>query len=136
MVAAIGTGDAFAKGRDFAAWLGLVPRQFSTGDRTGRISILTGHRHSLTKSESSKISRFGASYAPKIPLKSLPNLGLYVSQNQKKFSRFCGVRRKPCFCPPPRNQDPEPVVIEPCEADGTSKRSFQSTTRPKLLSWP
>lgn len=34
MVAAIGTGDAFAKGRDFAAWLGLVPRQMSTGDRT------------------------------------------------------------------------------------------------------
>src|SRR5215469_12488030 len=39
-VAAIGTGDAFAKGRDFAAWLGLVPKQFSTGDRTvlGKIS--------------------------------------------------------------------------------------------------
>jgi transposase len=34
MVAAIGTGDAFAKGRDFAAWLGLVPKQISTGDRT------------------------------------------------------------------------------------------------------
>src|SRR6187431_2052790 len=40
MVAAIGSGDAFSKGRDFAAWLGLVPRQMSTGDRTilGRIS--------------------------------------------------------------------------------------------------
>lgn len=40
MVAAIGDGAAFAKGRDFAAWLGLVPRQISTGDRTilGRIS--------------------------------------------------------------------------------------------------
>jgi transposase len=40
MVAAIGTGDAFSKGRDFAAWLGLVPRQISTGDRTilGKIS--------------------------------------------------------------------------------------------------
>jgi transposase len=40
MVAAIGTGDAFSKGRDFAAWLGLVPRQMSTGDRTilGKIS--------------------------------------------------------------------------------------------------
>ena len=60
MVAAIGTGDAFAKGRDFAAWLGLVHRQFSTGDRTGRISILTGHRHSLTKSESSKKFRGSA----------------------------------------------------------------------------
>jgi len=39
-VAAIGTGDAFSKGRDFAAWLGLVPKQMSTGDRTilGKIS--------------------------------------------------------------------------------------------------
>jgi len=40
MVAAIGAGDAFEKGRDFAAWLGLVPKQISTGDRTilGKIS--------------------------------------------------------------------------------------------------
>jgi transposase len=40
VVAAIGAGDAFSKGRDFAAWLGLVPRQMSTGDRTilGKIS--------------------------------------------------------------------------------------------------
>jgi transposase len=34
MVAAIGSGDAFSKGRDFGAWLGLVPKQMSTGDRT------------------------------------------------------------------------------------------------------
>jgi transposase len=34
MVAAIGTGDVFSKGRDFGAWLGLVPKQISTGDRT------------------------------------------------------------------------------------------------------
>jgi Transposase IS116/IS110/IS902 family len=26
--------DAFSKGRDFGAWLGLVPKQISTGDRT------------------------------------------------------------------------------------------------------
>jgi transposase len=40
MVAAIGAGDTFTKGRDFAAWLGLVPKQISTGDRTilGKIS--------------------------------------------------------------------------------------------------
>src|SRR5579863_8919597 len=30
-VAAVGNGTAFAKGRDFAAWLGLVPKQMSTG---------------------------------------------------------------------------------------------------------
>ena len=40
MVAAIGAGDVFSRGRDFAAWLGLVPKQISTGDRTilGKIS--------------------------------------------------------------------------------------------------
>ena len=39
-VAAIGDGSTFERGRDFAAWLGLVPRQISTGDRTilGKIS--------------------------------------------------------------------------------------------------
>src|SRR3984885_3054026 len=46
MVAAIGTGDVFSKGRDFAAWLGLVPKQFSTGDRTilGKI-LKRGNRY-------------------------------------------------------------------------------------------
>ena len=44
MVAAIGTGDAFSKGRDFAAWLGLVPKQISTGDRT----ILGRYRSAAT----------------------------------------------------------------------------------------
>jgi len=32
-VAAIGNGAAFRKGRDFAAWLGLVPKQHSTGGK-------------------------------------------------------------------------------------------------------
>jgi transposase len=40
VVAAIGNGAGFRQGRDFGAWLGLVPRQDSTGDRTklGKIS--------------------------------------------------------------------------------------------------
>jgi transposase len=40
LVAAIGTGEAFERGRDFGAWLGLVPRQYSTGGCSvlGRIS--------------------------------------------------------------------------------------------------
>jgi len=40
VVAAIGAGEAFERGRDFGAWLGLVPRQYSTGGRPilGRIS--------------------------------------------------------------------------------------------------
>lgn len=40
VVAAIGAGEAFERGRDFGAWLGLAPRQYSTGGRPilGRIS--------------------------------------------------------------------------------------------------
>ena len=40
IVAAIGNGAAFARGRDFSAWIGLVLKQMSTGDRTilGRIT--------------------------------------------------------------------------------------------------
>jgi len=33
IVAAIGNGAAFSKGREFAAWMGLVPKQYSTGGK-------------------------------------------------------------------------------------------------------
>jgi transposase len=39
IVAAIGNGAAFRKGRDFAAWLGLVPRQYSTGGKAKLLGI-------------------------------------------------------------------------------------------------
>jgi transposase len=38
-VAAIGNGAAFRKGREFAAWLGLVPRQHSTGGKAQLLGI-------------------------------------------------------------------------------------------------
>jgi transposase len=39
IVAAIGNGAAFHKGRDFAAWLGLVPKQHSTGGKARLLGI-------------------------------------------------------------------------------------------------
>jgi transposase len=39
LLAAIGTGEAFRRGRDLAAWLGLVPRQASTGGRAKLLGI-------------------------------------------------------------------------------------------------
>ena len=38
-VAAIGNCSAFRKGRDFAAWLGLIPRQHSTGGKARLLGI-------------------------------------------------------------------------------------------------
>jgi transposase len=39
IVAAIGNGAAFRKGREFAAWLGVVPHQYSTGGKAKLLGI-------------------------------------------------------------------------------------------------
>jgi transposase len=39
VVSAIGNGAAFHKGREFSAWLGLVPGQWSTGGKTKLLGI-------------------------------------------------------------------------------------------------
>lgn len=39
LLSAVGDGSAFAKGRDLAAWLGLTPRQHSTGGKTKMLGI-------------------------------------------------------------------------------------------------
>jgi transposase len=39
LIAAAGDGRQFKKARDLAAWLGLVPRQYSTGGRTTLLGI-------------------------------------------------------------------------------------------------
>ncbi len=39
LVAAIGTGSSFGKARDLSAWLGLVPRQVTTGGKAKLIGI-------------------------------------------------------------------------------------------------
>ena len=47
MVAAIGNGAAFRNGRDFAAWLGLVPRQHSTGGKPQTVRHQQAREHLL-----------------------------------------------------------------------------------------
>ena len=69
VVAAIGTGEAFDRGRDFGAWLGLVPRQYSTGGR----SILGG------------ISKRGSRYLRTLFIQAAKVL-LMRPQNWEKFS--------------------------------------------------
>jgi transposase len=39
VIAAIGNGAAFRKGRDFAAWMGVVPREYSTGGKQRLLGI-------------------------------------------------------------------------------------------------
>ena len=39
LVAAVGRAESFGRGRDLAAWLGLVPRQFTTGGKPKLLGI-------------------------------------------------------------------------------------------------
>ena len=39
LIAAIGNGAAFRKGREFAAWIGVVPREYSTGGKQKLLGI-------------------------------------------------------------------------------------------------
>lgn len=49
LVAAVGTGSSFGKGRDLAAWLGLVPRQVTTGGKAKLIGISKHGKQYLRK---------------------------------------------------------------------------------------
>jgi transposase len=49
VVASIGNGAEFRKGRSFAAWLGLVARQESTGGRQKLLSISKRGNHYLRR---------------------------------------------------------------------------------------
>src|SRR5260370_32550488 len=40
IVAAIGNGSAFRKGREFSAWLGIGPRQYSMGGKARLLGII------------------------------------------------------------------------------------------------
>ena len=49
VVASIGNGAEFRKGRSFAAWLGLVPKQESTGGKQKLLSISKRGNHYLRR---------------------------------------------------------------------------------------
>jgi hypothetical protein len=53
IVAAIGNGAAFHKGREFPSWLGLVPRQHSTGGKARLFGISKRGNSYLRKTHSS-----------------------------------------------------------------------------------
>jgi transposase len=58
LLAAIGDGSAFAKGRDLAARLGLTPRQHSTGGRTKLLGISKrGNKYLRTQLLAAKLAR-------------------------------------------------------------------------------
>jgi len=72
IVAAIGNGATFNKGRSFAAWLGLVPRQWSTGGKTTLLGI--GKR--------------GNPYLRKLFILGAQSLMMHMSNSQRPYMQW------------------------------------------------
>jgi len=81
IVAAIGNGSAFRKGREFSAWLGLVPRQHSTGGKARLYGI----------------SKRGNSYLRKILVHGARSAVLRVKRERSPFGPWLDAleRRAP-----------------------------------------
>lgn len=97
MVAAVGSGQAFGKGRDLAAWLGLVPKQYSTGGKSNlggiskrgnsylRMLLIQGARALMIHMKRER-SRMGQ-WFQEIEKRSHPHVALIALAN--KIARIC-----------------------------------------------
>lgn len=72
--AAAGDGKQFAKARDVAAWLGLVPRQHSTG---GKQTLLG-------------ISKRGNSYVRRLLIHGARSAAVHIDRGQDRLGRWVG----------------------------------------------
>jgi transposase len=79
VVAAVGDGRMFARGRDMAAWLGLVPRQHSTG---GRATLGT-------------ISKRGNAYVRELFIQGAQSSFLHLKRDRSALGRWlCEIERR------------------------------------------
>jgi len=72
LVAAVGNARAFGRGRDMAAWLGLVPRQYSTGG----------------KSTLGTISKRGNSYLRQLFIQGAQALYIHMKRDQSALGQW------------------------------------------------
>jgi transposase len=79
LVAAVGNGAAFARGRDLAAWLGLVPRQNSTGGKT-MLSSMTKRGNPYVR----KLLIHGARSLVRHLNREHHELGLWITQLEQR----------------------------------------------------
>lgn len=75
LLAAVGDASAFAKGRDLASWLGLTPRQHSTGGKTKMLGISKRGNKYLRK----QLIHGARAAMPHLAAKSTP-LGVWLQQ--------------------------------------------------------
>ena len=92
LVAAVGDARTFARGRDLAAWLGLVPRQATTGGKPRLLGI----------------TKRGSKYLRKLLLQGarsvMPKLARSDTWSGGMVARASGARAPECGCGGARNK--------------------------------
>ena len=78
IVASIGNGAAFRKGREFAAWLGLLPNQHSTGGKV-RLYGISKRGLSQVRSLVAENLVFRRNRRPKAEMSVLPTIQKHLS---------------------------------------------------------
>ena len=78
VVAAVGDGHMFARGRDMAAWLGLVPRQHSTGGKPTLGSI----------------SKRGNTYLRELFIQGAQSSFVYLKRDSRRSANGCDKSRR------------------------------------------
>lgn len=78
LIAAVGNGTQFKKARDLSAWLGLVPRQYSTGGR----------------SNLGKISKRGNSYLRCLVIQGAKALKIHMKRDRSTLGEWVGNLEK------------------------------------------
>src|SRR5262249_8813644 len=95
VVAAIGDGARFKQGRDFGAWLGLVPRQESTGD----LPSSARSPSAATSTCEPYSSRLLTSSWPAGRVPQCEVYGLGSHRHRSGFTAICGQSRLPTSSP-------------------------------------
>lgn len=115
LIAAVGDRTCFKNGRQFAAWLGLVPKQRSSGGRARLFGISKrGDRYLRTlmiHGARAALSRAGGNQDPpclwlgKIRERRHPNVAAVALAN-KNARIVWAMQRRPAACQSARNWDP------------------------------
>jgi Transposase IS116/IS110/IS902 family len=132
LIAAIGQGESFARRRDLAAWLGLVPRQVTTGGRPRLVGISTRGNKYLRK-----LLSHGARAAMPILCESRTSLGAWLHGLMARCSGNAAVSRDlPIPASPESNTTwPSPLFARDQRRSSSSSSSSRPTRAVSPAPW-
>jgi transposase len=99
IVAAIGNGAAFKKGRGFSAWLGLVPGEYTTGGKQKLLGISKRGNRAVLQ-QSAKQSAGLRTWLAQLPTRAHPNVAAVALANKLARMAWAVLAKNEPYRPP------------------------------------